>query len=218
MDVELALAHIGVGVDHTGPLQGIERDLTGIVGIEALIFAEVYVHLNAIPCLEALAVSEWGHGAALREDTHCLSERLGLGSDGKAEIPRSISLNSPCWVLIVIRTHWSEVRHSEDDELFDFDEGRHSCIISIMNTKKTVSPKKIRSNTPRERGVYKSYSMRILKRDLDRLQKKARREKISFNTWMVNVLMEQLAPAVTPEPELVEYVEVANGQSATAST
>lgn len=86
-----------------------------------------------------------------------------------------------------------------------------------MNTKKTAPVKKSRTNTPRERGVYKSYSMRILKRDLDRLQKKARREKISFNTWMVNVLMEQLAPAVAPEPELVEYVEVASGQDAPAS-
>lgn len=90
-----------------------------------------------------------------------------------------------------------------------------------MNTKRTQTtkpPKKSRTNTPRERGEYKSYSMRILKRDLDRLQKKARREKISFNTWMVGVLMEKLAPAVKPEvndPQLIEFVEVANGAVAT---
>jgi hypothetical protein len=83
-----------------------------------------------------------------------------------------------------------------------------------MDTKRTQKPKKSRTNTPRERGVYKSYSLRILKRDLDKLQKKARREKISFNTWMVNALMEKLAPAVkTEEIELVEVMEVPSGDS-----
>jgi predicted HicB family RNase H-like nuclease len=86
-----------------------------------------------------------------------------------------------------------------------------------MNTKKTVTAKKSRTNTPRERGAYKSYSMRILKRDLDRLQKKARREKISFNTWMVSALLEKLAPAPKPEEiELVEVVEVPSGDSVQA--
>ena len=86
-----------------------------------------------------------------------------------------------------------------------------------MNTKKTPTAKKSRSNTPRERGAYKSYSMRILKRDLEKLQKKARREKISFNTWMVSALMEKLAPAPKPEEiELVEIVEVPSGDSLSA--
>jgi len=85
-----------------------------------------------------------------------------------------------------------------------------------MNTKSSTA-KKSRTNTPRERGLYKSYSMRILKRDLDRLQKKARREKISFNTWMVSALMEKLAPAAKPEEiELVEIVEVPSGDSLSA--
>ena len=86
-----------------------------------------------------------------------------------------------------------------------------------MNTKKTPAPKKSRTNTPRERGAYKSYSMRILKRDLDRLQKKARREKISFNTWMVNALMDKLTPAPKPEeiddPGKYREMEVSNGDS-----
>lgn len=83
-----------------------------------------------------------------------------------------------------------------------------------MNTKRTPAKKKSRTNTPRERGAYKSYSLRILKRDLDRLQKKAWREKISFNTFVVNALMEKLAPAPKPEEvELVEIVEVPSGDS-----
>lgn len=59
--------------------------------------------------------------------------------------------------------------------------------------------------------------MRILKRDLEKLQKKARREKISFNTWMVSALMEKLTPAAKPEEiELVESVEVPSGDSVSA--
>lgn len=86
-----------------------------------------------------------------------------------------------------------------------------------MDTKKTTTRKKSRTNTPRERGVYKSYSLRILNRDLVRLQKKARREKISFNTWILNALMEKLAPAAKPE-EINDIndamvVEDANGNS-----
>ncbi len=85
-------------------------------------------------------------------------------------------------------------------------------------TSKTTTRKKSRTNTPRElRSVYKSYSLRILKRDLDKLQKKARREKISFNTFCVNALMEKLAPAAKPEEiELVEIVEVPSGDSLSA--
>jgi predicted HicB family RNase H-like nuclease len=82
-----------------------------------------------------------------------------------------------------------------------------------MNTKRTPAKKKSRTNTPRERGAYKSYSLRILKRDLAKLQKKAWREKISFNTWVINALMEKLAPAAKPEEiELIE-LEVPSGDS-----
>ena len=84
-----------------------------------------------------------------------------------------------------------------------------------MNTKRTPAKKKSRTNTPRERGAYKSYSLRILKRDLAKLQKKAWGEKISFNTWVLNTLKEKLvAPAPKPEEvELVEVVEVPSGDS-----
>lgn len=80
----------------------------------------------------------------------------------------------------------------------------------IMNTKeqpkKKPKKKKLRTNTPRERGVYKSYSIRILKRDLDKLQKKARRQHISFNTFVLNALMPPAAPELVDD--LAEYTRL----------
>jgi predicted HicB family RNase H-like nuclease len=88
-------------------------------------------------------------------------------------------------------------------------------------TANTVKGKRVRTiartNTPRERGAYKSYSLRLPKRDLEKLQKAARKEKISFNTWVLTALREKLTPAAKPEEiELVEVVEVPSGDSVQA--
>jgi predicted HicB family RNase H-like nuclease len=77
--------------------------------------------------------------------------------------------------------------------------------------KKPRKKKKLRTNTPRERGVYKSYSIRILKRDLDRLQKQARKQQISFNTFVLNALIPPVPVDEIDDPS--KYREVASGEA-----
>jgi hypothetical protein len=56
-------------------------------------------------------------------------------------------------------------------------------------------PKRIiqRINAPRApRGtVYKSYSIRLLKRELVQLQRMARKSGLSFNSWVVQTLVDE---------------------------
>jgi hypothetical protein len=74
-------------------------------------------------------------------------------------------------------------------------------------------PKRIiqRINAPRApRGtVYKSYSVRFLKRELKQLQRVARRKGFSFNSWIVSTLVDEANRIAAAE----ESREVGDGRA-----
>lgn len=78
-------------------------------------------------------------------------------------------------------------------------------------------PKLIRTNTPREKGAYTSYSIRLPKRDMDRIKKFARKEAISVNTFILNLFRNHFNPPVPVEeiddPSKYRIGMVADGEA-----